>query len=387
MKTLKLHKREILGVIGLFALLQMGLAKQAMSEESCANIVSGSPSSQSGTNNPSCSSYSECIGLGQQLLQRGDSAQAVIAFEQASKDNGLDDRKKSIAYGCMGVAYESVPDKVMAEQYLKKASVISGQSISWIEKEYKHLLVSQPVVKQEFIERALQPNNEIEGMENTPNTQENAPTGGSSGSLNTADATEAGTPPKDLNLTAPGVVKIDRGVRAGVPPEKQPEKIVTASNQRSDDNPKVANLTKPKRAEKPHVYIPPTTVAKRHPSEVPSLDLRINFELDSANLTSEGKAQADELGKALQKIFQKDGNQHAVLVGHTDIKGGEEYNNQLSENRAAAVKAYLSKLYPDLADKLSERGMGKQQPLYRDMDDVSQQLNRRVEVKLSRSAE
>jgi len=104
-------------------------------------------------------------------------------------------------------------------------------------------------------------------------------------------------------------------------------------------------------------------------------------------LTSEGKAQADELGKALQKIFQKDGNQHAVLVGHTDIKGGEEYNNQLSENRAAAVKAYLSKLYPDLADKLSERGMGKQQPLYRDMDDVSQQLNRRVEVKLSRSAE
>ncbi|MCX7112500.1 MAG: OmpA family protein [Proteobacteria bacterium] len=386
MKTLKLHKREIFGVIGLFALLQMGLAKQAMSEESCANIVSGSPSSQSGTNNPSCSSYSECIGLGQQLLQRGDSAQAVIAFEQASKVNGLDDRKKSIAYGCMGVAYDSVPDKVMAEQYLKKASVISGQSISWIEKEYKHLLVSQPVVKQEFIERALQPNNEIEEMENTPKTQENAPTGGSSVNQDTADAADAGIPPKDLSLTAPGVVV--RGVSAGpVTTEKPKEKTVIASLQRSDDNPKVANLTKPKRAEKPHVYIPPTTVAKRHPSEVPSLDLRINFELDSANLTSEGKAQADELGKALQKIFQKDGNQHAVLVGHTDIKGGEEYNNQLSENRAAAVKAYLSKIYPDLADKLSERGMGKQQPLYRDMDDVSQQLNRRVEVKLSRSAE
>jgi len=74
-------------------------------------------------------------------------------------------------------------------------------------------------------------------------------------------------------------------------------------------------------------------------------------------------------------------------VGHTDVFGGEEFNDHLSEDRAAAVKAYLSKIYPDLAGKLSERGMGKRQPLYRETDDVSQRLNRRVEVKLSRSAE
>ena len=388
MKAIKLKMFKLLGVIGLFTLFQMGLASPAMSEESCANMASGSLSSRSETNNQNCDSYTQCIGLGQQLLQKGDSAQAVVAFKQSLNDEGLDDRQKGIAYGCIGVAYESVPDKVRAEEYLKNASVISRQNISWIEKAYKHLLSSQTMVKAEDIERKLQPDSGMEEMENMLKPLEETHNGGSS-AIDTADAADLGKPPENLSLTAPGVSDDkEKGFYVGdVKHEKPKEKTVIASLQRSDANPKVENPTKPKRAAKPHIYISPSKVAKQHPSQEPSLDLRINFELDSADLTPDGKAQADELGKALQKIFQRNRNQQAVLVGHTDINGDEEYNNHLSENRAAAVKAYLSNNYPDLADKLSERGMGKQQPLYRDTDEESQRLNRRVEVKLSRLAE
>lgn len=390
MKIFKLNNQEILRVVSFIAMLQWGFVTPLLAEESCAKLLPVSPSSQSATHEPStdCNDYEKCIRVGQQLLQQGAAGQAIIAFKQALNGSELDDAKRSNAYGCIGVAYEAISDNVMAEVYLDKAAATSGHSISWIEKEYKRLLSSQKLVTAEEMERKLQAKREMQSLENGPMTNQTGPeadTQATSSILTSAEGME--NPPDGSNRTAEGMNKV-RGIKAGmVDYEKLPAKEkLQAKLDATDHSPKyVAPPRTTKRTER-HKSIPPSRVANQNLSQEPSLDLRINFEYGSAILSPEGERQAGELGKALQNLLQ-DGSQHAVLVGHTDVFGGEEFNDHLSEDRAAAVKAYLNKIYPDLAGKLSERGMGKRQPLYRETDDVSQRLNRRVEVKLSRSAE
>ena len=387
MKINELCNQEILRAIGLIAILQWGFAASIMAEDSCAKLLPASRSLQSATNQPStdCNGFEKCIRLGQQLLQQGSTDQAIITFKQALKDVGLDDAQRSNTYGCIGVAYEAIPDKVMAEVYLEKASAASDHTISWIETEYKRLLSSQRMVMAEDMERKLQAKQEIQDMEDGQKTQENTGMGNQPEVLQTAAADSLGNPPDGTNRTAEGMTTV-RGIKAGIVDyEKLParEKL-QAKLDTTDHSPKPALNVNPKKRVKHHEYTPPSRVENL--SQQPSLDLRINFEYGSALLSPEGEKQADELGKALQKILLNT-NQQATIVGHTDVFGGEEYNDHLSEDRAASVKAYLSKNYPDLADKLSERGMGKRQPLYRETDDESQRLNRRVEVKLGRMAE
>jgi outer membrane protein OmpA-like peptidoglycan-associated protein len=73
------------------------------------------------------------------------------------------------------------------------------------------------------------------------------------------------------------------------------------------------------------------------------------------------------------------------LVGHTDPKGSDEYNDALSKRRSAAVKRYLVKRgYP--ADKIATDGAGKRAPLkIEDAKEYSveqiHQMLRRVELK------
>jgi len=48
-----------------------------------------------------------------------------------------------------------------------------------------------------------------------------------------------------------------------------------------------------------------------------------------------------------------------VLVGHTDAKGGDAYNQILSERRAAAVKEHLVRTFGIAPDRLVSYGRGK----------------------------
>jgi outer membrane protein OmpA-like peptidoglycan-associated protein len=111
---------------------------------------------------------------------------------------------------------------------------------------------------------------------------------------------------------------------------------------------------------------------------VPSVDLRVNFAYDSSALTDKGKRQVEELMKALTAPgFQ--GNRFK-LVGHTDLRGTDEYNLQLSRNRAETVKTYLlqhSKIDPK---RIDVEGRGKKEPLYSRNTEDAHALNRRVEV-------
>ena len=64
----------------------------------------------------------------------------------------------------------------------------------------------------------------------------------------------------------------------------------------------------------------------------------INFDFASFTLTEPAKRQVDEFGMALSS--EKLSGVTLTIVGHTDDRGGETYNQRLSEQRAS-VAVYL----------------------------------------------
>src|ERR1700730_11744927 len=72
---------------------------------------------------------------------------------------------------------------------------------------------------------------------------------------------------------------------------------------------------------------------------MPQLDLEIFFAFDSAELQPEATSRLDKLGQVLANPALQQNN--VVIGGHTDRKGTAEYNQGLSERRAASVTTYL----------------------------------------------
>jgi outer membrane protein OmpA-like peptidoglycan-associated protein len=70
------------------------------------------------------------------------------------------------------------------------------------------------------------------------------------------------------------------------------------------------------------------------------------------------------------------------VEGHTDSVGGEEYNQRLSENRAAAVRDYLIQQGVK-SDTITARGFGESQPAVSNDTAAGKQQNRRVELIVS----
>ncbi len=70
------------------------------------------------------------------------------------------------------------------------------------------------------------------------------------------------------------------------------------------------------------------------------------------------------------------------VEGHTDNVGGDDYNQQLSEQRGSAVRDYLTQqgMQPN---SVSTRGFGKTQPVASNETASGRQQNRRVELVIS----
>ncbi|MDB5512260.1 MAG: ompA family protein [Enterovirga sp.] len=112
------------------------------------------------------------------------------------------------------------------------------------------------------------------------------------------------------------------------------------------------------------------------PKVTSNFDLVVNFEYNSATLTKGAKANLDEFARALKD--PRLGASSFVVEGHTDGKGGDSYNLDLSSRRAQSVVAYLKEQGVEPA-KLEAHGYGKQKPLTQDALGAS---NRRVETRL-----
>jgi outer membrane protein OmpA-like peptidoglycan-associated protein len=108
----------------------------------------------------------------------------------------------------------------------------------------------------------------------------------------------------------------------------------------------------------------------------PKIDLVIYFDFNSATLSPKAAPQLAELGKALHGPDLE--GSVIVLSGYTDAKGGGEYNQALSERRAASVKRYLVEKLDIAAKNLTTAGYGK-----RDLKNPADPFgaeNRRVQI-------
>lgn len=87
---------------------------------------------------------------------------------------------------------------------------------------------------------------------------------------------------------------------------------------------------------------PTAAVAPAAPEAPPSLSLAINFDFNSATIRPDSAQALSNLAGAMKSPqLQKS---HFLIEGHTDAKGGADYNLRLSNLRAQAVKARLVQL-------------------------------------------
>lgn len=103
---------------------------------------------------------------------------------------------------------------------------------------------------------------------------------------------------------------------------------------------------------------------------------RIEFDYDQATLRPDAAARLARLGSFLSKSHE---NWETVKIsGHTDERGSVEYNQRLSENRAAAVKTALTDSGV-AREKIDTRGFSENYPLDPGHSEAAWQRNRRVE--------
>jgi outer membrane protein OmpA-like peptidoglycan-associated protein len=117
------------------------------------------------------------------------------------------------------------------------------------------------------------------------------------------------------------------------------------------------------------------------------LDADVLFDFDKADL----KPAATALLAKVADVLRDSGSAPARIEGHTDGKGNADYNQKLSERRAAAVKDWLVNEGRIAAARLSAKGLGMKQPIApnvnKDGSDnpEGRAKNRRVEIRVQRS--
>jgi outer membrane protein OmpA-like peptidoglycan-associated protein len=74
-------------------------------------------------------------------------------------------------------------------------------------------------------------------------------------------------------------------------------------------------------------------------------------------------------------------NEKIVIEGHTDWVGADDYNADLSKQRAQAARDYLVNVENLPAEQFVVRWYGESQPIARNETDEGREINRRVEIK------
>ena len=108
----------------------------------------------------------------------------------------------------------------------------------------------------------------------------------------------------------------------------------------------------------------------------------IFFDLDKATLRPESTAELQRLIKLMNDVPTL----NIELGGHTDSRGSDSYNMDLSKRRAKAVVDYLTKNGID-AGRLKWEGYGETQLVNKcangvNCSDEDHQMNRRTEFKV-----
>ncbi len=106
--------------------------------------------------------------------------------------------------------------------------------------------------------------------------------------------------------------------------------------------------------------------------------LDVLFDFDKANIRSSERSKLDELAR----VFSKYPENIVMIEGHTDSAGTDNYNLNLSEERAQSVAAYLRSQNIDISS-LTARGYGESRPVASNATAEGREKNRRVEIKIT----
>jgi OmpA-OmpF porin, OOP family len=109
-----------------------------------------------------------------------------------------------------------------------------------------------------------------------------------------------------------------------------------------------------------------------------SFNLTVEFAFDSAEITGVAFQEMLELLRFLREYPST----KAVIEGHTDSRGSDAYNQNLSERRAASVLEALTNSGV-ARDRLTSRGYGESRPIASNDTDAGRAQNRRVTVVVS----
>jgi outer membrane protein OmpA-like peptidoglycan-associated protein len=101
---------------------------------------------------------------------------------------------------------------------------------------------------------------------------------------------------------------------------------------------------------------------------------QVLFSFNSDNLGSNAQSNLDKLVNILNRYPDTD----ITVIGHTDSKGTDAYNQGLSERRANAVISYL-RTHNIKSTRLNAKGMGESDPIATNDTEEGRARNRRVE--------
>lgn len=122
----------------------------------------------------------------------------------------------------------------------------------------------------------------------------------------------------------------------------------------------------------------PAAPAPIPPPAPPSIDITVTFATGSAAIGAKAAQDLANLGIALAApdlVLYR-----FRIEGHTDTVGSTPMNQRLSEQRAAAVAAWLIRRHGVPPDRLLPVGLGEAAPLVPTPDNTPEPRNRRVRV-------
>ncbi len=121
--------------------------------------------------------------------------------------------------------------------------------------------------------------------------------------------------------------------------------------------------------------VPSLEVGKSSTDTLPVSARLVYFDYDSFAI----KAESQALVESNARLIKADKNRKVVIEGHTDERGGREYNLALGQKRAEAVRRALGLL--GVADSQMEAvSFGKEKPMVAGADEASLAKNRRAEI-------
>ena len=104
---------------------------------------------------------------------------------------------------------------------------------------------------------------------------------------------------------------------------------------------------------------------------------RVRFKVSSFELTKDAKAALDEFAA---KVKGLDKGVYLEIQGHTDDTGGADYNDQLGQQRAEAVRRYLARDHKLPLGRISTISYGDTQPVETNKTAKGRSKNRRVVI-------